>query len=44
MYCNWNGNSGYGPSAGHAIGPEDERWPPPPWKFGLRKSDDRGSI
>jgi hypothetical protein len=43
MYCNWNGNSGYG-SSGAAVDWGDERWPPPPWKFGLRKSDDRGSI
>lgn len=32
----FNGNSGY-------IG-QETRWPVPVWKFGLRKSDDRGNI
>jgi len=45
-----NGNS-FGASAGNglaqcvACGPEASvRWPVPAWKFGLRPSDDRGSI
>ena len=36
-----NGNS-FGSSTA-CIGREP-RWPVPPWKFGLRQSDDRGSI
>jgi hypothetical protein len=33
-----------GESAGNAVGAGAIRWPVPPWKFGLRQSDDRGSI
>ena len=40
----FNGNSAYGASVGNAVGEGALRWPPPPWKFGLRQSDDRGSI
>jgi hypothetical protein len=36
-----NGNS-FG-ATNSSIGPEP-RWPVPTWKFGLRHSDDRGSI
>ena len=42
-----NGNSfgtSLGESTGNAIGVGAIRWPVPPWKFGLRLSDDRGSI
>lgn len=37
-----NGNS-FGDSGSTGIGREP-RWPVPTWKFGLRKSDDRGNI
>jgi hypothetical protein len=45
MYANGNsfGNSG-GASVGNAIGSGAIRWPVPTWKFGLRQSDDRGSM
>ena len=45
-----NGNSfgsvcdDFGASAGNAVGVGVLRWPVPTWKFGLRASDDRGSI
>ena len=39
----WSNGKSFGESAGNSIGREP-RWPVPPWKFGLRKSDDRGSI
>ena len=47
MYSNggsFNGNSGYGDSIGNAIGQGTTRWPVPTWKFGLRRSDDRGCM
>jgi hypothetical protein len=40
----FNGSSNFGASAGNAIGAGTIRWPVSPWKFGLRVSDDRGSI
>jgi hypothetical protein len=41
-----NGNSfgALGDSIGNSIGGGGVRWPVPTWKFGLRQSDDRGSI
>jgi hypothetical protein len=42
--------NGFGASAGNSLGASNSsigrepRWPVPPWKFGLRVSDDRGSI
>ena len=42
-----NGNSfgtSLGESVGAAVGSGAIRWPVPTWKFGLRQSDDRGSI
>jgi hypothetical protein len=47
MWSNGNsfsGSSAYGTSAGNPVGSGGLRWPPPTWKFGLRKSDDRGSV
>jgi hypothetical protein len=36
--------SSLGASVGNAVGSGTLRWPVPTWKFGLRQSDDRGSI
>jgi hypothetical protein len=45
MYSTGNSfGAAYGESAGNAIGAGTLRWPPPAWKFGLRQSDDRGSM
>ena len=43
MYS-FNGNSAYGDSIGNADGQLAQRWPPPPWKLGLRQSDDRRDL
>ena len=46
-----NGSSSYGASANNAVGPPCDAIgpgaglaPPPPWKFGLRMSDDRRDM
>lgn len=39
-----NSGTGLGDSIGNAIGTGPARWPVPPWKFGLRQSDDRGGL
>jgi hypothetical protein len=46
MYSNGNSfsSSSFGDSIGNAIGTGAIRWPVPPWKFGLRQSDDRGGM
>lgn len=48
MYANGNSfGESVGASLGEcqtAIGAGAIRWPVPTWKFGLRVSDDRGSI
>ena len=36
--------TGLGASAGNDTGDGTIRWSPPPWKFGVRPSDDRGSL
>ena len=39
------GNSGTASiTAGGAVGVGPLRWPVPGWRFGLRQSDDRGTI
>jgi len=38
----WSNGNSFG-AGGSSIGREP-RWPVPAWKFGLRKSDDRGSM
>jgi len=38
----WNNGYSFGGTSS-SIGREP-RWPVPTWKFGLRKSDDRGSM
>jgi hypothetical protein len=47
MYSNSFGGSSSSVTMGEcqtAAGSGALRWPPPAWKFGLRQSDDRGSI
>jgi hypothetical protein len=48
----WSNGNSFGASAnnclgdriGDPVGAADGRWPVPAWKFGLRLSDDRGSM
>jgi hypothetical protein len=39
-----NSKTSLGASAGNVIGSGTIRWPVATWKFGLRQSDDRGSM
>ena len=45
----WSNGNSFGASMGNALAPGTHGeggtpWPVPPWKFGLRQSDDRGSL
>jgi hypothetical protein len=43
-YSNGNSFDALGSPPGGPVGDGAIRWPDPPWKGGLRPSDDRGGI